>query len=528
MPESFYKKSFHSSGNIMPEAIRKISKGFIMAAGRGTRFLPYSKEISKTMLVVDDQPLILRNARLMDNAFNLDTLYVLVGYKSEMIRDVLSKFEGLNSRVEFITIPDNQIAKGLLAGYAAILPYLDKEEMFVAVLGDEYYGGEDHASFAKFAQSYADFSICCGLKKYNFPEEYFNNYSVDFDENTKVIKQVQEKPAKITSPYFGLGFICAKSRLAELAKENITARNTANLIELFNIISGQGYGPIIGHEFYGGYVNINNRTDVYKAKRLIREKRWNDFTIDVIIPAWNEAESIEYVVKNFLPVCRQVIVMDNNSADGTAQKARQAGGLVYSEPLKGYGDAIKKGLDRSDADILVVVEADGTFRAEDLEKFLLYIKNADAVIGTRTYWQYVEYGANMPFFQRMGNILFGSIITLLWWNRRSRFTDVGCTFRCIWREAYQKIAKRLSGKGPEFSPEMIIELLNSWQRVIEIPVPYHARIMGRSKFSHSFFSTAKTALKMLRLIIYKRWKEWWLNIQALKALYFNAKGEGRQ
>ncbi|MDP2927672.1 MAG: glycosyltransferase [Candidatus Omnitrophota bacterium] len=490
-----------------------------MAAGRGTRFLPYSKKISKTMLVVDNEPLIVRNVRLLDNAFNLETLYVLVGYNSEMIRDVLSKIKGLKSRIEFITIADNQIAKGLIAGYAAIVPYLNKDEMFVSVLGDEYYGGEDHLPFAKFVQSSIDFSICCGLKKYDFPDEYFNNYSVDFDENTKIVKQVKEKPASITSVYFGLGFICAKSRLAELAKENIASASVINFINLFNLVSAQGCGPIIGHEFYGGYVNINNRSDVYKMKRSIRQKRWNSFTIDVIIPAWNEVESIEYVVKNFLPVCRQVIVMDNNSADGTAAKARRAGALVYSEPLNGYGDAIKKGLDRSDADILVVVEADGTFRAEDLEKLLLYIKNADAVIGTRTYWQYIEYGANMPFFQRMGNILFGGIITLLWWNRKSRFTDVGCTFRCIWQESYKKISGSLTGKGPEFSPEMIIELLNAWQRVIEVPVPYHARIMGASKFSNNFISSARTAIKMLRLILFKRYNGWLENLRSVKRIW---------
>jgi NDP-sugar pyrophosphorylase family protein len=503
----------------MDKCARKITKGFIMAAGRGTRFLPYSKAIPKTMLAVDGEPLIVRNALLLDRAFDLDILYVLVGHKSELLRQALSQVKSLKAKIEFIVIPDEQISGGLLAGFAAVVPYLEKEELFVAVLGDEYYGGQDHQAFAGFVQSYPDFYVCCGVKKYGFPDEYFNNYSVDFDANTKIIKQVQEKPASITSPYFGLGIICAKRRLAELAQEHINLPERTNLINLFNIIAGQGAGPVVGYEFYDSYVNINNRSDVYKMKRSIRQKRWKDFKIDVIIPAWNEVESIAYVVKDFLPVAHQVIVMDNHSADGTAQAARAAGAKVYSEPLSGYGDAIKKGLDRSNADILVVAEADGTFRAEDLEKMLQYIKNADAVIGTRTYWQYIEYGANMPFLQRMSNIVFGGIITLLWWNRKSRFTDVGCTFRCLWRESYQKISDSLIGSGPEFSPEMIIELLNSWQRVIEVPVPYHARIMGKSKFSNSFFASARTALKMLRLILFKRYNSWFNNLVALKGLW---------
>ncbi|MDP3790405.1 MAG: glycosyltransferase [Candidatus Omnitrophota bacterium] len=492
-----------------------------MAAGKGMRFRSYSRIMPKSMLVVDGEPLVVRNARLLDKAFDLDTLYVVVGYKGGIIRDSFAVAARLNCRVEFIEISGNHISKGLLAGYAAIAPYLEPGELFISVLGDEYYEGIDHAHFANFVQNCFEFSACCGVKKYIFPDEYFNNYSVDFNEDGTVVKRMIEKPLKISSPYFGLGIIAAKRALAEMAGQNLGKAGAVNLIELINDLPETGSGPVLWHEFSGGYVNINTRTDVFKLVRFQRERRWNDLAVDVIIPAWNEAESIAYVVKDFLPVCRQVIVMDNNSADGTARIAIEAGAVVYSEPLRGYGDAIKKGLDRSDADILIVAEADGTFRGEDAEKMLIYLKNADAVIGTRTYWQYVEYGANMPFLQRFGNIIFGGIITLLWWNRRSRFTDVGCTFRCVWRESYKKISDRLIGMGPEFSPEMIIELLSAWQRVIEIPVPYHARIMGRSKFSDGFLPSAKTAFKMLRLILYKRLKEWAQNLNAVGAVYFN-------
>lgn len=528
MLKSLRKKSFGFSDNLSPECNRRIRKGFIMAAGRGVRFHPYSGKIPKSMLLIDGETLIVRNIRLLDSAFDLDTLYILVGYKSGMIRNAADKMSKLNCRLEFIQMPDDQISKGLLAGYTAIVPYLEPGEVFISVLGDEYYEGTDHVNFAEFVQGCPDFSVCCGIKRYVFPDEYFNNYSVDFYEEGAVVKQVREKPTVISSPYFGLGIIAAKRQLAELAQQNLGKAGYVNFIELINVLPKQGLGPVLGYEFKGGYVNINTRTDVYKLKKFLREKRWDSFSIDVIIPAWNEAESIAYVIKDFLRVCRQVIVMDNNSSDGTAQIAREAGAKVYSEPLAGYGDAIKKGMDRSSADILIVAEADGTFRSEDVEKLLMYLKNADAIIGTRTYWQYIEQGANMPFFQRFGNILFGAIITMLWWNRRSRFTDVGCTFRCIWRESYQKIADRLIGKGPEFSPEMIIELLNTWQRVIEVPVPYHARIMGQSKFSNSFVSSLKTALKMLSLIILKRWKEWLMNLKAVSLLYFTLKRKGQE
>ena len=515
MRKSSYEKFSSFLSNNMSPHTGRIRKGFIMAAGRGLRFHSYSKEIPKSMFLVDGEPLIIRNARLLDAAFGLDVLFIVVGHKSNIIRNAFIVAKGLHCRIEFVEIADSLISRGLLAGYAAIVPYLRSEETFVSVLGDEYYEGIDHVAFAEFVQNAPDFSACCGFKRYFFPDEYFRNYSVDLRGNDTEVETLREKPSSISSPYFGLGIIAAKSQLAELAKKRLDGNIPINLIELINDLPQLGVGPIRGFEFHGGYVNINTRTDVFRLKRYQREARWDAFAVDVIIPAWNEAESIAYVVKDFLSICRNVIVMDNNSADGTARIAREAGAIVYSEPLCGYGDAIKKGLDRSDADILIVTEADGTFRGEDAEKLLLYLKNADAVIGTRTYWQYVEYGANMPFLQRFGNMLFGALVTLLWWNRRSRFSDVGCTFRCLWRESYQKIASQLIGKGPEFSPEMIIELLNAWQRVIEVPVPYHARIMGQSKFSNGFIPSARTALKMLCLIILKRCKEWRNNIKTL-------------
>ena len=293
--------------------------------------------------------------------------------------------------------------------------------------------------------------------------------------------------------------------MCQISDQNILNKNVT-IIDLFNFLESYGYGALKGFEFDDYYVNINTRFDIYNCLREIRSKYQP--TIDVVIPAWNEAESISLVIKDFLPYVRSVIVMDNISIDGTAEIAKKAGAVVYSAPYKGYGDAIKQGLDSSDADILVIVEADGTFRAKDLPKLIAYMSDVDAVIGSRTHWQYLEYGANMQFFQRMANIFYGLLITLLWWNRHSRFTDVGCSYRSIWRTSYKEISKKLNQTGPAFAPEFVILLLENWSRVIEVPVPYHARIFGSSKFSGSVFGLTNTALKMLYLILLLRVKEW--------------------
>jgi glycosyltransferase involved in cell wall biosynthesis len=170
----------------------------------------------------------------------------------------------------------------------------------------------------------------------------------------------------------------------------------------------------------------------------------------------------------------------------------------------GYGDALKRGMAAATGDILVLTEADATFRAKDLGKFLEFLKDADMVIGTRTTRQMIEQGANMEGLLRWGNVFVGKLIEALWWKLEPRFTDVGCTYRAIWRDAYLKIRAYLTSNDAAFSPEMMIEMLRVQGRVIEIPVSYYRRRGGVSKHSGSFRHSARTAMRMLRLIFSKR------------------------
>ena len=103
-----------------------------------------------------------------------------------------------------------------------------------------------------------------------------------------------------------------------------------------------------------------------------------------------------------------------------------------------------------------------------------------------------------------GNVAVGKIIEALWWNQEPRFTDVGCTYRAVWKTSYRAIRPYLAAKGPDFSPEMMIAVLICRRRIIEIPVSYRRRFGGQSKHSGHFAAHAKTALKMLRRIAYYR------------------------
>jgi glycosyltransferase involved in cell wall biosynthesis len=237
---------------------------------------------------------------------------------------------------------------------------------------------------------------------------------------------------------------------------------------------------------------------------------FRDQTVSLIIPAYNEEETIRQVVEEFRaePHLDEILVVDNNCKDRTAEYAAAAGARVVVESKPGYGAALLAGMDAAKGDLLVLVEADGSFRARDLEKLLVYLQDAGMVMGTRTTRQMLEQGANMRFLLRWGNVFMAKFLQLCWLRpAEPRFTDVGCTYRALDRRTFEAIRPLLRETGPAFSPEMMCAALQARCRVIEIPVTYSSRLGGRSKHSDTFGRQARTAWKMFRTICRKRFLE---------------------
>lgn len=237
---------------------------------------------------------------------------------------------------------------------------------------------------------------------------------------------------------------------------------------------------------------------------------FRDRTVSLVIPAYNEEQTIQKVVEEFRQEAHldEIVVVDNNCTDRTAELARAAGARVVQESRPGYGRALMAGMDAATGDILVLVEADGSFRARDLVKLLVYLDDAGMVMGTRTTRQMVQQGANMRFLLRWGNVFMAKFLQLCWLRpAEPRFTDVGCTYRALTRDTYQKIRARLGETGPAFSPEMMCAALQERCRIIEIPVTYSERLGGESKHSDTFGRQARTAWKMFRTICRKRFLE---------------------
>ncbi len=230
-------------------------------------------------------------------------------------------------------------------------------------------------------------------------------------------------------------------------------------------------------------------------------------TISIVMPAFNEAKNIEKAILDFknIPEVTEIIVVDNNSTDGTAEIAERAGAKVVKEPRQGYGYACRRGLSEATGDIIFLVESDQTFFAKDVYKFLPYLDDFDMVLGTRTCKQLVKPGAKMGWFLRLGNIFLAKMIELLFYEHEVRLTDVGCTYRAIKSRSLRKIIKKFEVGGNHFSPEMIIEAMCNNLKIVEIPV-YYGKRKGESKITSNFRKSFILGLKMISLILRKRMK----------------------
>lgn len=225
-----------------------------------------------------------------------------------------------------------------------------------------------------------------------------------------------------------------------------------------------------------------------------------DKTVSIVLPAFNEEESIYAAVKDFQSIAEidEVLVVNNRSTDSTEAEALRAGARVVQEPLKGYGAALRCGLGATMGSIVLLAEPDQTFLARDVHKLLAYADDFDMVCGSRTTPQLLWHGANMGLAMRWGNTLVAKLIQILYGG--PSLSDCGCTLRLIHRSAWERIGPHARVTGSHFLPEMVILALRCRLRVIEVPINYRNRA-GRSKITGTWAGTIATASRMVLLAL---------------------------
>ena len=221
-------------------------------------------------------------------------------------------------------------------------------------------------------------------------------------------------------------------------------------------------------------------------------------SVSVVVPALNEEEPIAGVVRECVATgaATEVIVVDNDSTDLTAERAREAGARVVTAP-RGYGRACAAGVRAvsTECDIVVFLDGDGS----DIPAFIPQLvepiaqKTYDFVIGSRT--RGVREPGSMNVQQILAGRIAGSIMQLLY---GVRYTDM-CPFRAIRRDMLAKLDMREETYG--WNLEMQMKAARAGLRILEIPVNHCNRSGGESKVSGTLRGTFVAGSRIIATLV---------------------------
>lgn len=226
-----------------------------------------------------------------------------------------------------------------------------------------------------------------------------------------------------------------------------------------------------------------------------------------MFPTYNEKDSIRACCDDFFAhgVVDEIIVVNNNAAAGTSDEVAKTSAREVHEPKQGYGAAIRRGLREARGDLIIVAEPDGTFAGRDVLKLLAYADDFDIVYGTRTVKELIWRGANMGVFLKWGNYWVAKLVEFLF--NTTSLTDVGCTMRCLRRDALGRIEPLFTVDGSFFGPEMMVLSALRKQKIIQIPVNYTKRV-GSSSVTGNKMVAFFLGLRMIRLVLSYRLRSW--------------------
>ncbi len=214
----------------------------------------------------------------------------------------------------------------------------------------------------------------------------------------------------------------------------------------------------------------------------------SDLRTAVLIPCYNEEQTIEKVVSDFRKIIPNalVYVYDNNSSDQTIKVARQAGAIVRREPLQGKGNVIRRMFADVEADIYVLVDGDETYDPNSAPAMIarLLDRQLDMVNGARITKNNKAYRPG----HRFGNWMLTRIVAWIFGNR---FTDMLSGYR-VFSRRYVKSFPALSS-GFETETELTVHALELRMPTDEVMTPYNNRPVG----SDSKLSTFKDGFRIL-------------------------------
>ncbi|MEE0956028.1 MAG: glycosyltransferase family 2 protein [Eubacterium sp.] len=216
--------------------------------------------------------------------------------------------------------------------------------------------------------------------------------------------------------------------------------------------------------------------------------------IAVLIPCYNEAQTIEKVVTDFrhsLPDA-VIYVYDNNSSDGTDEIARKAGAVVRYEHMQGKGNVIRRMFREIDAECYIMADGDDTYPAEAAPQMVSKVldRKVDMVVGDRLSSTYFE--ENKRPFHNFGNSYVRRSINFLF---QVNIRDIMTGYRAF---SYQFVKTfPVLSKGFEIETEMSIHAADKNMFIENVIVDYRDRPAG----SVSKLNTVSDGMKVIGTIL---------------------------
>jgi len=219
--------------------------------------------------------------------------------------------------------------------------------------------------------------------------------------------------------------------------------------------------------------------------------------VTVVVPAYNEEGAIVAQIEKIRGVMNsaghpwELIVVDDGSADATAAKAESTGvRLIRQGRNRGYGAALKAGVHAAQHELIVIVDADGTYPVEAIPAMLEHADEHDMVVGAR-----VAGNVQIPLARRPAKWVLGRLASYL---AEQEIPDLNSGLRVMKKSLVEKF-EHLLPSGFSFTTTITLALLCSDYRVYYHPIEYHKRV-GHSKIraKHAYMFL----LLILRTIVY--------------------------
>lgn len=222
-----------------------------------------------------------------------------------------------------------------------------------------------------------------------------------------------------------------------------------------------------------------------------------DQGISILIPVYNEGEGLEAFLQTLRHVVEsvsrpvEIVFIDDGSDDNTPAILNSYPYTVIRHDLnRGYGAAIKTGLDHSTHETVVIIDADGTYSPDEIMAIVEPLDRFEMVVGART-----GPNSHMPFGRRPAKWLIRVFAT---WMVRQPIPDLNSGFRAVRRRDLNSI-QRLLPDGFSLTTTMTIAFLSMGKRIYYRPIRYNKRV-GKSKF-HPITDTWNMILLILRTVV---------------------------